>query len=336
MNSCRNAIVALLFSFCAYGQDAPLTKDAIIQMAKAGLPEDAIIGKIGSQPNPPKFSTADFIEMRSAGVSDGVMRALAIRINAAFHPAVGSGFEYRLRSPSRQLDVTHATVNVGQEADGYWMEDRNSVRIGNNVTNVVTKELMAGEPAQPKRRIVQVAGLNPVEAPVGGASRGGGIALVLLNALVVALDAVQTDAAQRQIQQASRPIRGDAGKLQYASRESTQIQLPASAVSPAHPDPGAPANGPVVPAPAPTATTGGRPANVVRVGTESVTVPAGTFECDHYAGDSNSGHIDFWISPGVGLSGLVKLSSGDDFSMELQKVFEHETSQIKDLPRKKK
>ena len=35
-----------LFAFCAYSQNAPLTRDVIIQMVKAGLPEDVIISKI--------------------------------------------------------------------------------------------------------------------------------------------------------------------------------------------------------------------------------------------------------------------------------------------------
>jgi len=65
-----------LFAFCAYRQNAPLTKDTIIQMSKAGLPEDVIISKIRAQLNPPNFSTDDLIELKSAGVSDGVLRAL--------------------------------------------------------------------------------------------------------------------------------------------------------------------------------------------------------------------------------------------------------------------
>ena len=76
MHSCRRAIVTLLFSFCAYGQNAPLAKDAVIQMVKAGLPEDVIVSKIRSEANPPKLSTDDLISLKSVGVSDGVLRAL--------------------------------------------------------------------------------------------------------------------------------------------------------------------------------------------------------------------------------------------------------------------
>jgi hypothetical protein len=80
MNHLRNVIAVFgfvfLFAFCAYSQNAPLTKDMIIQMVKAGLPEDVIISKIKAEANPPNFSTDDLIALKSAGVSDGVIRAL--------------------------------------------------------------------------------------------------------------------------------------------------------------------------------------------------------------------------------------------------------------------
>src|SRR5271165_4432049 len=80
MNLYRGVIAAgclvLCLSLLAHCQDVPLTKDAIIQMAKAGLPEDVIVSKIRSQPNPPTISTDDLIALKSAGVSDGVIRAL--------------------------------------------------------------------------------------------------------------------------------------------------------------------------------------------------------------------------------------------------------------------
>jgi hypothetical protein len=90
MNLCRKAIVALLLPFCAYSQDAPLSKDAIIQMSKAGLPEDVIVSKIRSEPSPPKMSTDDLISLKSAGVSDGVIRAL-VSPSPKSDPAVASG-----------------------------------------------------------------------------------------------------------------------------------------------------------------------------------------------------------------------------------------------------
>jgi hypothetical protein len=53
---------------------------------------------------------------------------------------------------------------------------------------------------------------------------------------------------------------------------------------------------------------------IVRVGTETITVPAGTFTCDHYrASDSSS---DAWISDKVAPWGLVK-SVGKDSNMVL-------------------
>jgi hypothetical protein len=67
-----------------------------------------------------------------------------------------------------------------------------------------------------------------------------------------------------------------------------------------------------------------------KVGTEPVTVPAGTYLCDHYR-SKNGG--DVWISSKVYPYGLVKMVSKDD-TIVLEKVLTGETSQIKGEPRK--
>lgn len=77
------AVYSLFFSLCAYSQDAPLTKDAIIQMVKAGLPEDVIVSKIRNETTPPKMSTDDLVALKAAGASDGVIRALVSPAPAA-------------------------------------------------------------------------------------------------------------------------------------------------------------------------------------------------------------------------------------------------------------
>ena len=53
------------------------------------------------------------------------------------------------------------------------------------------------------------------------------------------------------------------------------------------------------------------------VGTESVTVPAGTFSCQHYR--AKDGSSDVWISEKVAPWGLVKMQ-GKNNSMVLTKV----------------
>ena len=53
------------------------------------------------------------------------------------------------------------------------------------------------------------------------------------------------------------------------------------------------------------------------VGSESVTVPAGTFVCEHYRAKDGSG--DTWISPKVSPMGVVK-HQGKDSTMVLTKV----------------
>jgi len=69
------------------------------------------------------------------------------------------------------------------------------------------------------------------------------------------------------------------------------------------------------------------------VGTESVTVPAGTFECQHYRSQSATGTADVWFTSKVAPYGLVKMTSAET-SMTLEKVLEHETSQITGEPQK--
>jgi hypothetical protein len=70
-----------------------------------------------------------------------------------------------------------------------------------------------------------------------------------------------------------------------------------------------------------------------KVGTETITVPAGTFECEHYTSELNGKHSDLWVSSKVSPYGLVKMTSGET-QMELQKVLVNETSRITGEPMK--
>ena len=56
---------------------------------------------------------------------------------------------------------------------------------------------------------------------------------------------------------------------------------------------------------------------VVDVGKESITVPAGTFSCEHYR--ANDGSYDVWVAEKISPWGLVK-STGKDYSMVLTRV----------------
>jgi hypothetical protein len=67
------------------------------------------------------------------------------------------------------------------------------------------------------------------------------------------------------------------------------------------------------------------------VGTESVTVPAGTFECQHYQDKTEHGTTDIWFTSKVSPYGMVKMTSPDT-TMVLNKVLSNETSQIKGEP----
>jgi hypothetical protein len=67
------------------------------------------------------------------------------------------------------------------------------------------------------------------------------------------------------------------------------------------------------------------------VGTESVTVPAGTFSCTHYRMKDGTG--DAWVSDKVGPWGLVK-SQSKDSSMVLAKVITDAKDHITGTPKK--
>jgi hypothetical protein len=68
-----------------------------------------------------------------------------------------------------------------------------------------------------------------------------------------------------------------------------------------------------------------------RVGTETITVPAGTFSCEHYR--AKDGSSDTWVSDKVAPWGLVK-SQGKDSSMVLTKVITDAKDHITGTPKK--
>jgi hypothetical protein len=70
-----------------------------------------------------------------------------------------------------------------------------------------------------------------------------------------------------------------------------------------------------------------------KIGTESITVPAGTFECDHYRSQEEGSPVDLWISTQISPYGMVKMV-GKDTTMVLQKVLTNETSHITEEPQK--
>lgn len=70
-----------------------------------------------------------------------------------------------------------------------------------------------------------------------------------------------------------------------------------------------------------------------KIGTESITVPAGTFDCEHYRKQENGKTIDYWISTKVSPYGVVKMT-GPDTSLVLEKVLTGQTSHITGEPQK--
>jgi hypothetical protein len=82
------------------------------------------------------------------------------------------------------------------------------------------------------------------------------------------------------------------------------------------------------PGPGPADTSPG-----VKVGVETITVPAGTFVCDHYRRQGPEGTVDVWVSSKVSPYGTVKMSSGE-MTMVLAKILSNETSHLQGEPQK--
>jgi hypothetical protein len=75
---------------------------------------------------------------------------------------------------------------------------------------------------------------------------------------------------------------------------------------------------------------GGEPGE--KIGTETITVPAGTFVCDHYRTQEEGSPVDLWVSTKVSPYGVVKMVSSDA-TMVLEKVLSNETSHIHGTPK---
>jgi hypothetical protein len=67
------------------------------------------------------------------------------------------------------------------------------------------------------------------------------------------------------------------------------------------------------------------------LGVDSVTVPAGTFEAEHWQFKSGDQSSDVWVKAGIGPYGLVK-SSGEGMTMELLAYGEDATTLITEEP----
>jgi len=83
----------------------------------------------------------------------------------------------------------------------------------------------------------------------------------------------------------------------------------------------------------PSAAAGGKADRGELVGTESITVPAGTFSCQHYRKQESNGPVDVWISTDVSPYAMVKMTSADT-TMVLKKTLTNESSHIKGEPQK--
>ncbi len=70
-----------------------------------------------------------------------------------------------------------------------------------------------------------------------------------------------------------------------------------------------------------------------KIGTETITVPAGAFDCEHYRRQENGKSVEYWISSKVPPYSLVKMA-GPETTMVLEKVLTGETTHITGRPEK--
>ena len=70
-----------------------------------------------------------------------------------------------------------------------------------------------------------------------------------------------------------------------------------------------------------------------KIGNETITVPAGSFACEHYRKQENDMTVDYWISAKISPYGVVKMTS-EDMTMVLEKSLTGQTSHIHGEPQK--
>lgn len=70
-----------------------------------------------------------------------------------------------------------------------------------------------------------------------------------------------------------------------------------------------------------------------KIGDETITVPAGTFACEHYRRQDKDITVDYWLSGKIAPYGVAKMTTGD-MTMVLEKILTNETSHIQGEPRK--
>ncbi len=69
-----------------------------------------------------------------------------------------------------------------------------------------------------------------------------------------------------------------------------------------------------------------------RVGTESITTPAGTFTCEHYRNKEDG--TDIWVAEKIAPYGMVKMTSKDGTTMTLTRVISGAKTRITGTPQK--
>jgi len=70
-----------------------------------------------------------------------------------------------------------------------------------------------------------------------------------------------------------------------------------------------------------------------RIGTEQVTTAAGTFTCEHYQSNDDSGVTDVWVNTGISPYGVVKTTTSTS-TMELTRVVTNAKTRITETPQK--
>jgi hypothetical protein len=140
---CLLLILAAMVGVLSLFAQTPLNNDAIVKMVKAGLAEDVILNMIGSQPAQFTVTPDAMISLKSSGVSDKVIAAMATKGSsaAAATPANAS-------VAAADADTANLDLGVYFKKKNEWMEVLPEVvtwKTGGFLKGVATGGLVKGD-----------------------------------------------------------------------------------------------------------------------------------------------------------------------------------------------
>lgn len=316
-----------------------LPNETVIDLAKQGMTDDAIIRQIDATTPPPPLTIVDEWQLTQAGVSTPVIRAQTLHALAPTALNIGTGVEQRIQTSKETVLISR--IIVDGTAGGYWDEMRIH-RDGRGTQDTILKTyislpnfedikmaiLLNGKPLEfhiPNAKtlktleaVTEVLSLVS-SAVIPVASTAQAQDRMKMQALVRAHNMAEYEENLRRLEARPPAISAFDTNSVVKTEPSTAQSFSRSA--------GAVNNSAREP-------IAGEPNSLTFVGFEQVTVVAGTFSCQHFIRMLNGTRSDLYVDPArvsvVLPMGLIKqVDDGKDGgTMELSKIYVHETSMI--------